>query len=235
MATPARGRRVRRILLPILAVLAVAGVLFALNFWWNDVHYVSTDNAQISGQPVQVGALSAGRVVAINATIGAAVHKGDVLAQVALPSQVGAGQNGTPKLDFLGDADMRADVRAPVDGVVIAVPGAVGATVAPGTPLVALVDPTQLYVNANIEETKVGRLKVGQMVDVHVDALRETVPGRVEAVTPATAAVFSLLPAQNTSGSFTKVTQLVPVRVALNLGNQPALLGTSVEVKIRVQ
>jgi membrane fusion protein (multidrug efflux system) len=60
------------------------------------------------------------------------------------------------------------------------------------------------------------------------------VPGRVESVTPATAATFSLLPAQNTTGNFTKVTQVVPVRVAVNLGNQPGLVGGSATVKIRV-
>jgi multidrug resistance efflux pump len=44
-----------------------------------------------------------------------------------------------------------------------------------------------------------------------------------------TANTFSLLPSANSSGNFTRVTQLVPVRIALNLGSQPALLGSSVE------
>jgi multidrug resistance efflux pump len=231
---PGRAARVRRIVLPILLVLFLGGVAFGINYYWDISHYVSTDNAQITGQPVQVGALSAGRVVALDATVGTAVHRGDVLAQVALPSQVGTAQSGTPKLEFLGPADTKVDVQAPIDGMVIAVPSAVGATIAAGAPLVTLVDPTQLWVNANVDETKVGRVKVGQAVDVHVDALGGSVPGRVESVTPATAATFSLLPAQNTTGNFTKVTQVVPVRIAVNLGNQPALLGGSVHVKIRV-
>jgi multidrug resistance efflux pump len=225
---------VRRIVLPILLVLLLGGIAFGINYYWDITHYVSTDNAQITGQSVQVGTLSAGRVVALDATVGTAVHRGDVLAQVALPSQIGTAQSGTPKLEFLGAADSRVDVQAPIDGMVIAVPSAVGATVAAGTPLVTLVDPTQLWVNANVDETKVGRVKVGQPVDVHVDALGGSVSGRVESVTPATAATFSLLPAQNTTGNFTKVTQVVPVRIAVNLGNQPALLGGSVHVKIRV-
>ena len=86
----------------------------------------------------------------------------------------------------------------------------------------------------NIEETSVARLKVGQQVNVHVDALGTDVPGRIESITPATAASFSLLPTSNSSGNFTKVTQLVPVRISVNLGNQPVLLGSSVEVKVRV-
>jgi multidrug resistance efflux pump len=226
---------VRRIVLPILGALIVAGLLFIANVYRNSLLYVTTDNAQLTGQPVQVGAMNAGRVATINASIGMAVRKGDVLAQVELPSQVGTVQNGTPKMDFLGPADTRVDVAAPIDGVVIAIPSAIGGTVAAGQPVVTLSDPSQVWVNANVDETKVGRLRLGQIVDVHVDALHTTVPGRVEAITPATAAIFSLLPANSTSGSFTKVTQLVPVRIAVDLGNQPALIGSSVEVKIHVR
>jgi multidrug resistance efflux pump len=221
--------------LPILGALIVGGLLYIANVYRNSLLYVSTENAQLTGQPVQVGAMNAGRVATINASIGMAVHKGDVLAQVVLPSQVGTVQNGTPRMDFLGPGDTRVDVAAPIDGVVIAVPSTIGSTVAAGQPIVSLSDPTQIWVNANIDETKVVRLRLGQPVDVYVDALHTTVPGRVEAITPATSAVFSLLPSNTTSGNFTKVTQLVPVRIAVNLGNQPALIGSSVEVKIHVR
>jgi multidrug resistance efflux pump len=237
-AAPAARRRPgflnRRVLLPVAAVVVLVVALFAFNAWRDGVRYVSTDNAQLSGQPVQVGSMNAGKVDAIMPSIGDTVHKGDVVAQVALPSQVGMSQNGQPKLGFLGAGDTHVDVTAPVDGVVIAEPVAIGATVAAGTPIVSIVDPSQLWVNANIEETNISRVKVGQPVTVHVDALGQDIPGKVEAVTPATAGVFSILPASNTSGNFTKVTQLVPVRIAVNLGNQPLLLGANVEVKIRV-
>jgi multidrug resistance efflux pump len=235
---PAARRRprllTRRVLLPLAAVLLLVVALFAYNTVREGQLYVSTDNAQLTGQPVQVGAMNAGRVESIAPNVGTTVHKGDVIAQIALPSQVGMGQSGQPKMGFLGAGDTRVDVEAPVDGVVIANPAAIGATVAAGQPLVTIVDPTQLWVNANIEETNIGRVKVGQPVVVHIDALNADVPGKVEAVTPATANTFSMLPSSNASGNFTKVTQLVPVRIAVNLGNQPLLLGANVEVKIRV-
>jgi membrane fusion protein (multidrug efflux system) len=106
--------------------------------------------------------------------------------------------------------------------------------VQPGQPIVSIVDASALWVNANIEETNIARVKVGQPVTVHVDALGTDIPGKVEAVTPATASTFSMIPSSNASGNFTKVTQLVPVRISVNLGNQPLLLGANVEVKIRV-
>lgn len=223
----------RRVLLPVLGIVVVVAAIVAFNMFREGQLYVSTDNAQLTGQPVQVGAMNAGRVDAILPSIGATVHKGDVIAQVALPSQVGVGQNGQPKMGFLGAGDTHVDVQAPVDGLVIAEPVAVGATVAAGQPIVSIVDPSQLWVNANIEETNIARVCVGQPVIVHIDALGTDVMGKVEAVTPATAGVFSILPSSNASGNFTKVTQLVPVRISVSLGNQPLLLGANVEVKIR--
>ena len=231
---PRKRRNLRRILVPLVVVVLAIGGYVGYGMYEDSLLYVSTDNAQISGQQIQVGSLSAGRVSAIHVTVGATVHKGDTLAEVMVPVQVGVNQNGTPKLDFVPTQDSRTPVVSPIDGVVLALPSAVGDTVAAGTPIVTLMDPSQLWVNANIEETKIGRVRVGQPVDIHVDALDANVPGRVEAITPATAATFSLLPASNASGNFNKVTQLVPVRIAVVLGNQPALLGSSVEVKVHV-
>jgi multidrug resistance efflux pump len=232
--TPTRRRSLRRIILPAAFVILIIAAVVGYTIWRNSQMYVSTDNASISGQPVQVGSMNAGRVDVINPTIGSMVHKGDVLATVALPSQTGTSQNGTPIVGFLGASDTRVEVVAPFDGVVIATPVAIGSTVQAGQSIVTLVDPTQLWVNANVDETDFSRLQVGQSVTVHVDALSADVPGRVESITPATAATFSIIPTQNASGNFNKVTQLVPVRISLSLGNQPTLLGSSVEVKIRV-
>jgi multidrug resistance efflux pump len=231
---PSRRRGLRWVILPIALVIVVVGAVVGFNIWRNSQLFVSTDNASISGQPVQVGSMNAGRVDVVNPVVGSIVHKGDLLATVAIPSQTGMSQSGAPIVGFLGASDTRVDVVAPFDGVVIATPIAVGSTVQAGQAIVTMVDPTQLWVNANIDETDFSRLQVGQTVTVHVDALSADVPGRLEAITPATAATFSIIPTQNASGNFNKVTQLVPVRISLNLGNQPTLLGSSVEVKIRV-
>jgi multidrug resistance efflux pump len=233
-APPSRRRMVRRLIVPVVAVIVVVAAALGNSMYRNAQLYVSTDNAQITGDPIQVGATSAGRVANVGVKVGDHVAHGDVVARVALPSQVGVAQNGQPKLDFLGDADTRIDVQSPIDGVVIATPGAVGASVQAGQTIVEVVDPSQLSVIANIDETAIDRVTVGQPVSVHVDVLNTDVPGSVEAITPATAAVFSLLPSNSGSGTFNKVVQQVPVRIRVLLGNRPALLGSSVEVKIRV-
>jgi multidrug resistance efflux pump len=235
-APPAARRRpnIRRILTIGGPVLLLVLVVVGYSMWREGTQFVSTENAQVAGQPVQVGSMNAGRVVAVNVTVGSAVRRNDLIAEVALPSQTGTAQSGQPKLGFLGTGDSRVEVLAPFDGVVIAVPSPVGANVQQGQAIASLIDPSRLWVTANVEETNVGRLRIGQDVVVHVDALSEDFPGRVEAITPATAASQSLLPTNTGSGNFTKVVQLVPVRISVNLGNRPALLGASAEVKIRV-
>ncbi|MHB8620222.1 MAG: efflux RND transporter periplasmic adaptor subunit [Chloroflexota bacterium] len=231
---PKARRSRRRILVPLAVVVVLVAAAAGFDLYWQGAHYVSTDNAQVAGQPVSVGSLNAGRVVAVRTTVGATVRRGDVLARVELPSKVRTLQNGTPELRFLGAADQRVNITSPMNGVVIAVPAAVDATVSQGEPLVTLIDPAQLWVTANIDENQVSRLRVGQRAEVHLDALNATLSGQVVQLTPATAAVFGLLPQSNTTANFTKVDQVVPVRIAVNLGNKPGLLGSSASVSIRV-
>ena len=120
-------------------------------------------------------------------------------------------------------------------GIVVARLSHVGGTVAAGQPIYSLVDPSRVWIKANIEETKLARLQPGQPVDVYVDALGYHFEGRVMAITPASAATFSLLPSQNASGNFVKVTQLVPVKIEVNAAGATLPLGTSATVRIKVR
>ncbi len=148
---------------------------------------------------------------------------------------MGQTADGTARLAFRGTDDQQVPVRSPIDGIVVQRLGNPGDTVPVGQPIVTVVDPSALWVQAQIQETKIRRVHTGQAVDVKVDALGQTLPGRVMAVDRASAATFSLLPQSNSSGSYTKVTQLVPVKIAVNYGREPLVLGSSVEVKIHVQ
>jgi membrane fusion protein (multidrug efflux system) len=168
--------------------------------------------------------------------VGDRVRKDQELALVAIPQQVGAIPFGAaPRMDVTGTTDSLVAVRAPVGGIVAARSGSVGSTISAGQSIYALVDPDQVWVRANVEETKVARLVAGQPVEVYVDALGRGFPGQVAAITPASAASFSLLPSQNASGNFIKVTQLVPVKVVVYSGQAILPLGTSVTVRIQVR
>lgn len=232
------GSKLKRLLFlfPIvLVILAVAGVL-GYRYWYDATYFISTDNASVTGDLVQVGSLNAGRIVTAKVDVGRTVQAGQEIAVVAMPQDIGsAGQGTGPKLGVTGTTDSLVSVYAPLSGIVAARMGYVGGTVAAGQPIYALIDPAQVWVRANVEESSAWKLALGQAVDVHVDALNRDFAGRVEAITPASAATFSLLPSNNASGNFTKVTQYVPVKIAVDAGGTVLPLGTSVEVRIHVR
>lgn len=224
-ASPRRSganvRRLRLLAIPIVIVVVVIAAIVGVNYYLSNLWYVSTDNAQVTGTPVPVGSVNAGTVEAIPVQVGQSVQRGQLLATILLPIAVSS-------------APVRAEMVAPFDSVVIAIPVGVGSTVTPGQGIVVVVDPSTVYVSANVDENEVKRVAPGQPVDVHLDALSTTVQGTVDSITPASAATFSLLPQQNTSGTFTKVTQLVPVKIDIDTSAQSLPVGTSAEVTIHV-
>jgi membrane fusion protein, multidrug efflux system len=117
-----------------------------------------------------------------------------------------------------------------------------GDIVQAGQPILTLYDLQDVWVTANFEETKLASIHVGDAVELSVDAFPDLhLTGRVDLIGAAAASQFSLIPPNNASGNFTKVTQRVPVKISFpnpgsgDLHGQHALLpGMSVEVKIRV-
>ncbi len=117
-----------------------------------------------------------------------------------------------------------------------------GATVAPGQPLLTLVAGTGSWVVANFKETQIGRMHQGDGVTIEVDAYPGRIwQGHIESLSPATGAKYALLPPDNATGNFTKVVQRVPVRIALDrvegrdsAGLDPTSLPVGLSVVARV-
>ena len=186
---PSRKRRRLLLLVPILAVVGALALYFGLRFWYESTYFVMTDNAQVTGDLVQVGSLNAGRIVDANLEVGQSVAKDQVIATVAVPQQVGTVPFGdTPLLDQTGSLNTQVPVRSPLNGVVAARLANVGGTVTAGQAIYALINPRQIWVNANVDEDKVERIARGEAVAIHSEALGRSFEGRVEAVTPASAA-----------------------------------------------
>ena len=107
-------------------------------------------------------------------------------------------------------------IRAPYDGVVGNLAVQDGDLVSAGAHLASLVPVGALYVDANFKETQLSKLVAGETVTVKLDAADgQAVQGTIVSLAPASGSVFSLLPAENATGNFTKVVQRVPVRIAL--------------------
>jgi len=109
------------------------------------------------------------------------------------------------------------ELRAPMDGTVGNRSARAGSYATVGAQLMSLVPARGLWVDANFKESQLARMRAGQPVTVEADVLPGRVfQGHVASLAPATGAVFSVLPAENATGNFTKIVQRVPVRIVLD-------------------
>ena len=113
-------------------------------------------------------------------------------------------------------------IVAPEDGQLGQVSVRLGAYVTAGTQLTGLV-PTQMWVIANMKETQMANVAVGQPVTFTVDALNRTeLKGHVERISPAAGSEFSVIPPDNATGNFVKISQRIPVRISVDQGQAMA-------------
>ncbi|UMR30957.1 HlyD family secretion protein [Massilia sp. MB5] len=113
-------------------------------------------------------------------------------------------------------------ITAPADGQLGQVTVRQGAYVNAGTQLMGLV-PQHMWVIANLKETQMGNVQVGQGATFKVDALDgATLTGQVERISPATGSEFSVLPADNATGNYVKIAQRIPVRIRIDPGQKLA-------------
>jgi membrane fusion protein (multidrug efflux system) len=198
---------------------------------WEEVH---------AGAEAARADLAAARqaVVAAEARVAeaCAAELGIAEADAGLSSSKAAVEQARAALAQVAWARGRAEVRAPIDGIVARVFVRTGDFAPPGRPVVALYDPASRYVEARFEETRLAHVVLGKRAEVHVDALPGlTLVGRVRRVAPAAAQEFALIPRDVTAGEFTKVMQRVSVEVEIqDLARHPELVpGLSAEVVLR--
>lgn len=109
------------------------------------------------------------------------------------------------------------ELRAPIDGTVGNRSARSGAFATVGTQLLSLVPASGLWVDANFKENQLARMRPGQPATIAADVLSGVAfRGHVASLAPATGAQFSVLPAENATGNFTKIVQRVPVRILLD-------------------
>jgi membrane fusion protein (multidrug efflux system) len=131
------------------------------------------------------------------------------------------------------------ELRSPIAGIVGNRSARSGAYAAIGTQLISVVPASGLWVDANFKESQLAHMRPGQPVTVTADVLPgHAFVGHVASLAPATGAEFSVLPAENATGNFTKIVQRVPVRVLLDgdasaLGRLRPGLSVSVDVDER--
>ncbi|MFW5399994.1 multidrug efflux MFS transporter periplasmic adaptor subunit EmrA [Yersinia sp. 1252 StPb PI] len=131
----------------------------------------------------------------------------------------------------------RTKVVSPVDGFVSRRSVQVGAEIANGAPLMAVIPANQMWVDANFKETQLANMRIGQSATVITDFYGDDVvyQGKVVGLDMGTGSAFSLLPAQNATGNWIKVVQRLPVRIELDnkqLAEHPLRIGLSTTVRV---
>jgi membrane fusion protein (multidrug efflux system) len=114
------------------------------------------------------------------------------------------------------DADLsRTELRATVDGRIAKLTAAVGNLANPAQSIMVVV-PLDVWVTANFKETQLANMRVGQSVEISIDAYGRSFPGHVAGVQPGSGTAFSLLPAENATGNYVKVVQRIPVKITFD-------------------
>ncbi len=113
-------------------------------------------------------------------------------------------------------------IYAPISGYIGQKSVDLGQQVAPGTPLLTIVPLSAIYITANFKETQMGNIRAGDQADISVDAYPGVrFHGKVGTISPASQNTFALVPAQNATGNFVKVTQRIPVRIYVDSASKP--------------
>jgi multidrug resistance efflux pump len=187
----------------IILIILVGGGFAAYNYYNRTVNYLTTDNAQIAGQQVTVAAPANGKLLDWKGNVGDRLSKDKEIGTILT-----VGPDGKP-------TEMK--VTLPTNGTVVQSNAVKNSFVAAGTPLAQVYDFNKLWVTANIEETNIDKITINQDVDVYVDAFpNTTLKGKVQSIGLATAGTFSLLPSTNSTSNYTKVTQVIPIKVSID-------------------
>jgi multidrug resistance efflux pump len=216
-----KGKR-KILIIGILLVIVVALGSIGFYYWYENAYYVSTEDARVNADFVSVTPQISGKLLELNVDEGDKVTKNEILAR--------------QEMNNLPDTSVEQSlVRAPIYGIIVKKPGTVRELLSTGQTLITLVDPTKLYISANIEETKLEKVKVGQQVDITIDEYdSQKFSGKVKTIGEISNSAISLLPS-STSGTFTKVVQRVPIKIELDNFDDKILPGTNAVIKIHIK
>ncbi|MDT7674215.1 MAG: hypothetical protein QOD82_2117, partial [Pseudonocardiales bacterium] len=181
--------------------------------------YVSTDNAQVDGDKIDINAPTTGTLTRWTISKGSTLRANQIVGRVKILNSF---------------AEPQRAIRSPGNGTVAVSNVVEGQYVTAGTELATAYDFAKIYFTARVDETDIGDVHPGQLVDIDVDAYPGApVTGTVAEIQGAAAGLLSLFPESNSSGNFQKVTQVIPVKIAItNTAGSELIPGMNVTVHI---
>ncbi|EKU49046.1 HlyD family secretion protein [Staphylococcus massiliensis] len=201
-----------------IALLAIIGIV-GFHFYSEATNFVKTDNAKVDGEQMKISSPTPGQVKSTELEENKTFDKDDKVAEV-----MGQGKDGSPQ---------KNEIKMPNKGTIVKSEAKEGSMVQAGKPFAYAYNLDDLYITANVDENSIKDVEEGQDVDVTIDGQKSTVNGEVKRVGKATASSFSLMPSSNSDGNYTKVSQVVPVKIELDsLPEDHVVPGMNAEVRI---
>ncbi|WP_411680715.1 efflux RND transporter periplasmic adaptor subunit [Clostridium thailandense] len=192
----------KSVIITIIILALIIGGSIGYYYSYQGGHYVKTEDARVSADMLTITPQATGTISQMTVKEGDVVNQGQSIGIQNVTTASGATQSS---------------IIAPLSGKVIQLNALKGQLAAPGTNLGTVADTGSSYISANIKETDIENIEKGQKVDISIDAFPEKLfAGTVASIGQAANSTFSLLPSQNTSSSYTKVTQLIPIRISID-------------------
>ncbi len=211
-----KRKKMRNMVLVVLSVLIMASVCYGMYYYVDANLYFKTNNAKVTVKNYAISPATQGRLVKYTVSEGSAVKENEIIGRV---------ENGSY-------------LKSPVDGEVLKSNVTLNQMVSPATTVCVIGETGNIYVGVNIEETDIKKIKEGQTVKVQLDAYPgKTFKGHVSSIDPVTQTALSANQTSfTTSGTYTKTTQLIPIKVALDDDvDLSGIIGTNAAVKIKVK
>jgi len=211
--SPKKKKRGKVLTVLIITLILITGVLIGGWFMWQNMGYLTTDNARVTTTLVHISPSIPGVLERFTAYDGQIVTENEIL----------------------GWVENDVALRAPIDGIIVSTSGVVGQMVMPGESLAVIADINNIHIEANIEETDIMRVELGQPVIITIDGLgnREFNGFISEVGRITTSELMGQSLFFNTGGTFTRVTHLIPIKIDITEDVRLYdLLGTNARVRI---
>ncbi|MDR3593204.1 efflux RND transporter periplasmic adaptor subunit [Clostridium sp.] len=206
----------KKTLYPILIIFVILACTIGYYFYSKSINYFTTDNAKVTAKMYPIAPVTSGKILEWNVSAGDLVKKDEVL----------------------GRQEVLPYITSPIDGTVVKSDVIKNQNVAATSELAVVADTANMYIGVNVEETDIMKIKVGQQTDVEIDAYPgKTFKGKVTDIDDTTQTYFSTSATSlTTSGTYTKVTQLIPIKVTIeNPEKLPMTLGMNAVVTIKIK
>lgn len=231
-------KKLKKALLILVLLILVGGGTGIWYYFYESINFFSTENAQITSDMITLTPEITGKVISWDVKEGDYVKAGQTLGKQEVGMLVTSTAINPQALASTADSVIsKANIKSPIDGKVVQSNVVKGQVISPGMEIATIADTAHIYVKANIEETDIFKIKPGQTVDLKIDAYpNQSFTGYVGSIGQATQSAFSQLPSLNTSGTFSKVTQLIPVKISItDVNNLTFMPGMNATVKIHIK